>query len=143
MGTITSANAVVMLGAKSLFPTPQQLQGFAADDVFSTEDIDTAEVVMGVDGKMSAGFVFVPVPQSYSLQADSPSISFFEALYQAQQAAKEVYFLFGVVTLSSISRSYVMNNGVLSRYKPASDAKKVLQPRTFRITWESITPTPI
>ena len=36
-----------------------------------------------------------------------------------------------------------MNNGVLSGYKPISDAKKVLQPRKFSITWESVNPLPI
>ena len=92
MSTITSANAVYMLAVTGMFPVPQRLEGFAADDVFDTEALTVAEVVMGVDGRLSAGYTPVPVKQNISLQADSPSIQLFETWYLAQKAAKEVYF---------------------------------------------------
>ena len=141
--TITSATSVYMLSIAGLFAIPQQLQGFAADDVFDTEAINPTEVLMGVDGKMSAGFVFVPVKQSISIQADSDSNTLFEAWFQAQKTAKEAYFAAGIVHLPSINRSYVMTNGVLTSYPSISDAKKVLQPRKYQITWESVLGAPI
>lgn len=143
MPSITSANAVVMIAVTDLFPIPVQLQGFAADDVFDTDTIDPAEVIMGVDGIMSAGFVFVPVKQNFALQADSKSNLIFEAWYLAQQTAREVFFGTGIVHIGSIKRSYVMTNGVLSGYKPIPDAKRVMQPRRFTITWESIVGAPL
>ncbi len=143
MNTITSASAILALSVDGVFPTPVQLQGFAVDDIYDTDAIDPAEVLMGVDGIMSAGFVFVPVKQNYNLQADSPSNFLFEQWYLQQQSVAEVFFANGIITLQSVGRVYVMSKGVLSGYKPAPDAKKVLQPRKYAITWNSVNPAPV
>jgi hypothetical protein len=132
-----------MLAVLGLYTTPQQLQGYDADDIFSTDAIEPAEIKMGVDGKLSAGFIPVAVKQTIVLMADSESNTLFEAWYAAQQAAKEIYFASGIVHLPSVNRSYVMTNGVLSSYAPMADAKKTLQPRKFGITWESVVGAPI
>lgn len=139
--SLTGATAVIQLSIAGLFPTPQQLQGFAADDVFDTDAIESAEVLMGVDGIMSAGFVFVPVPQTYTLQADSPSVFIFDQWWAAQQAAEDTFPASGVVYLTAIGAKYNMTNGVLTSWKPTPDVKKLLQPRKFRITWQRIFPT--
>lgn len=139
-GTITSNNAVLMLAVAGLFAVPQQIQGFSADDVFDTEDVEPAEIQMGVDGHMTAGFVFVPVKQGITLMADSASNDFFEAIYRAQVAAREVYYLSGSVYIPATSKNYTMTRGVMSGYKPMPDAKKVLQPRKFGLTWERVSP---
>ncbi len=141
MANITAANAIVMLGVTKLFNIPVQMQGFSADDVFSTEAIDTAEISMGIDGKLSSGFVFVPVKWSLTLQADSASNQFFDALYAAEKVAREKFLVQGTVTLSSIATIFAMNNGVMTSYPPVPDAKKVLQPRRYQITWESVSPS--
>ncbi len=137
MGTITSANTSFSLGIASVFPVPVPLQGFAADDIFDTDPLESAEVMMGVDGVLSAGFVFVPVKMSITLQADSASNLVFDAWYAAQQAAKEVFSAFGVVIFPTLGTKYALINGILSTYKPTPDAKRVLQPRKFAITWQS------
>jgi hypothetical protein len=49
----------------------------------------------------------------------------------------------GVVTLPGISKKFTMVNGVLTRGKPIPDAKKVLQPQTYEITWEKVLPAPM
>lgn len=141
--SITSANAVLMLSINSLYPVPQQLQGFAADDIFDMGDMSIAETSMGVDGKLSAGFVFVPVPQSITLQADSDSNLIFDAWFAAQKAAREVYRANGIVRLSALGMSYTLTNGVLTGYKPIADAKKMLQPRKYSIVWESVIGAPL
>lgn len=143
MSSITSANSIFMLTIPGLYAVPQQLQGFAAEDIFDTEDIDTSEEYMGADGKLSAGFIFVPVKQSVMLQADSASNALFEAWYAAEQAAREKFFAQAVVQIPSIKRTYLLKNGVLKGYKPIPDAKKVLQPRKFGFVWESVTGAPI
>jgi hypothetical protein len=141
--TLTAANSIIMLTVSGLFLTPQQIQGFAADDIFDTEEIKPTEVVMGVDGKLSAGYVPTPLPQNFTIQADSNSNDFFEAWYQAMKTAKEVFFAGGIIQLPAIGRSYAMVNGVLSSYKPISDGKKILQPRKYQITWESVLGAPL
>lgn len=143
MKSITSANSVLYLSISNLYPVPQQLQGFAADDIFDLGDIAPSEVLMGVDGKLSAGFVHVPIPQGIMLQADSDSNDLFDAWFAAQQAAGEVYFANGIVRLPSVQRSYVLKKGALTGYKPAPDAKKTLQPRKYSITWESFIGAPL
>lgn len=139
-GNLSSANAVIILGITDLFPIAQQIQGFSADDIFSTDPIDTAELVMGVDGKLSAGYVYAMVPQSFTLQADSPSNDFFESWYGAEQVSGNKYSAFGTITLPSIGKVYTMTNGFLSSYPPIADGKKILQPRKYGITWNLITP---
>lgn len=140
--TITSANSVFMLAVANLYPVPQQLQGYAADAAFATDDIEPAETFMGVDGKMSAGFVPVAIPQTISLQADSDSILLFDAWLNAEKAAREIYYASAIISLPAIGREYTLTRGVLTRAKPLPDAKKTLQPVEYRITWESITPIP-
>lgn len=141
--SITSANAVLTLAVDSVFNTPQRLQGFAADDIYDTDTIDPAETVMGVDGVLSAGFVYVPVKQNFALQADSPSISLFDQWYAAQQAAVDIFRASGVIRLPAVGKSYTMNGGVLTGYKSMPDGKKILQPQRFSITWASIVPAPV
>lgn len=139
---ITSADAILMFTQPVLFPTPQQIQGFATDDIYDTDQIKSLEALMGVDGNISFGFVFVPMMQNYALQADSVSVSFFETLFTQQYAAKTAYPVNATIALPSLGKKYVMNNGGLSGYKPTADAKRVLQPMKFQVTWQSILPAP-
>jgi hypothetical protein len=141
--TITSANAIFMLAVTGVFDTPVQLQGFSADDVFDTEAVEPAEIMQGVDGVMSAGFIYVPIKQGITLQADSDSNDLFEEWYRQQQAAVDIFFAQGTVRQPAIGKAYTMTKGVLSTYPSMADAKKVLQPRKFGITWERIEPAPI
>jgi len=138
--SITSANAIVMIGIPALFPVPQQLQGFAADDIFDVDAIDSAEVMMGVDGIQSAGFVFVPIRQNIVLQADSPSAGIFDTWWSFQQQIKDVFFANGNVILKPLATKWTLTKGALVSYKPIPDAKRVLQPRRFTISWQSVQP---
>jgi hypothetical protein len=142
MATITSANAVLTLQQAILFPAPVQMQQFAVDDVFDTENVRSVETLMGVDGVLSFGFVFVAIVQNIALQANSPSNSFFDVLYTQQVAALDVYPLNGTIILPAISTKFTLSNGVLSGYKPTPDGKRTLTPRRFQITWNRIAPAP-
>lgn len=140
MASITAANAIFTLSITGLFPTPQQLQGFAADAVFETEPLQSAEVLMGVDGNLSGGFVNVEVKQGITLQADSPSIAIFDTWWSQQQAAKDVFTASGIITLKSVGTKWAMTKGFLTTYQPIPNAAKLLQPRKFGITWQSVSP---
>jgi hypothetical protein len=127
----------------TLFATPQQLQGFAADDVVTTDPVASVEVLMGVDGILSAGFVYVPIRQMIALQADSSSNAVFDAWWNAMQTTKDVYLAQGVITLTTIQTKYALTNGSLTTYHPIADVKKLLQPRRYGITWQSVSPAPV
>jgi hypothetical protein len=141
MPSITSANAVFQIAVNTVFPIPVQMQGFSADDIFTTNPLETSEVLMGVDGILSAGFVFVPVKQEISLMADSGSATLFDLWFAAQQAAKDVFQAQGIVILPSINLKWSLLNGFLSTYHAIPDARKILQPRRFAITWQSMIPS--
>ena len=136
--TITSANSVFTLVVAGLFPAPVQLRGYASDKAFTTEAVDLAEVQMGVDGRMTAGFVPNPVKQTITLQADSPSKDIFTAVIQAMKTAREVFYISGSISLPSTGESFALTRGILTNAKQIPDAQKVLQPVDYVITWERI-----
>lgn len=140
--SITSANTTLMLSQPLLFPTPQQIQQFATDDIFDIEEIRSVEVSMGVDGVLSGGFVFAEIPFSIALQANSPSNAFFDIWWTQMVAAQDVYSINGTIKLPGISTKFNMTNGFLTGYKPAPGARKTLQPRRYRITFNNIAPVP-
>lgn len=138
--TITSANAVFMLGFTGVYPVAQLLQGFMADAAFAAEAVDTAENVLGVDGIMSSGWIPRMYPQNISIMPDSPSSLIFETVQAAQDTAQEIFQAFGTVQFPATGRKYTLINGVLSNFSPMPEARKVLQGRVFKIVWNSIQP---
>lgn len=143
MPDITSANAVLTLSVTDFLPVPQRIQGFATDDIFSVGRVAPVETMMGIDGNLSAGFLFTEKKMEITLMAGSPSNSFFDAVQQAQEAAVQPLTITGVLTLPSRGKSYNLVNGFMTGYPPTENAKKVLQPRQFEITWENIQASPV
>lgn len=141
--TITSANSVFALRIAGVYDTPQILKGYAADDAFSTSDMSPSEVLMGVDGVMSAGFTPYPLEMNISFQADSPSIKIMDSWIKSMQNSREIFWAYGEITLPSTGLKYTATKGTMTKGKPLPDAKKVLQPVTYTITWESITPSEV
>jgi hypothetical protein len=142
-GNITSADASYVITVGGVFTSPVQLQRFSADDIYGTEPIETGELSMGVDGKLSSGYIFVPIKQTIMLQADSPSNAIFDAWNAAERTLVQKLPAQGIITLRSIGTSWACINGFLTSYLPIPDAKKILQPRKFGITWELIQPAPV
>lgn len=142
-GSISSSNAIIMLQVADLFGTPVQIQGFSADDVFDSPDIEVAEHSMGVDGRLSAGFIFKETEMNITLQADSPSQEFFDEWYNAEQANRDKFVASGTVLLLGPGKKFTLIKGFLKRYKPMPDGKKTLEPRKFGIVWEQIIPAPV
>ena len=140
---LTAADVSISLIVAGLFSNPQTLQGFEVDDIFSTPDVETAETKMGVDGKLSAGWIPAPIMMDIHLQGDSLSVDLFESVYEYEQAARTKLAWSGRVRIPALGKSYVMTNGYLKAYKPSSDAKKILQGRKFGLVWESVLPVPV
>lgn len=142
MGTITSANSVLTLGMKNLFPLPQKIEGYSIDDAWMLQEVETGEHQMGIDGKLASGFTPYPVPLEINLLASSDSNLLFDALIEAERISKEKYELFGSLLVPSINRVAVMSVGYIGKVSLMSAAKKVLQPRKFEITFETVTIAP-
>lgn len=138
MATLTSANSSLVLAIANLYPSPQLIQGYTADDAFMAESLDMAEVVMGVDGIMSSAFIFNPVKMTITLQATSPSIDIFDAWSNFQRGSRELYQANGSIVLPAIGKKYTLTNGVLTSSKLFPDVKKTLQPVAYSLTWESV-----
>lgn len=138
MATITSANSVLSLAINKYFPVPQVIQGFAVDDAFESESVQQSETLMGVDGILSGGKVFVPYKMTIHLQADSPSVFLFDAWRNAQDADADVYAASGSIVLSSTSMVYTLQNGFLTSATPFPAVKKTLTPLVYEITWQRI-----
>lgn len=143
MSTLTAANSVFALAIASLYPAPQILQGYATDDAFAADDIQPAEVMMGVDGKLSGGWVPNPTVITLMFQADSQSLKVFDDWHEAQKAAKELYISSGNIVLQGTGQKYNLTRGILTSFTPMPPAKKVLQPRKMVITFEDCSLAPV
>jgi hypothetical protein len=139
--SLTGANAVITIQQPTLFPQAQQLQGFAADDVTDMPAVKVLEHLMGVDGYLSFGFVFVERMQEITLQADSASNSFFDTINNAQTAIQDVYPLTATIILPGIGLKFNCVNGGLETYKPMPQVQKIFRPRKYMIVWNTVTPS--
>lgn len=137
--TLTGSNAAFILAVRNLF-NPIALQGFGVDDVYSAEGVASSEVLMGVDGNMSAGFVFVPFKQTVTLQGDSDSNDLFDDWHAANITNQDVFFADATIILKAIGKTYTLTKGALTLWAPAPDVKKLIQPRKFEITWQGFSP---
>jgi hypothetical protein len=140
--TLTAANAIIMLGVIGLYDTPRRLQGFSADDVSDLDALAVGEGSMGVDGRLSAGFVFNPINQNITLQADSLSNDFFENWQQAERTQREKYVAFGTILIRSTGKRYTMTRGFLMSSSLMPAIRKTLQPRRYSMTWENVSSGP-
>lgn len=126
-GTLTTANSVLTLTVEALFPQAQRIQGYAADDAFDFENVENGEYSMGIDGNLSAGFVFNEIPFTWTIQADSPSLAMFEQIWNYEVSNRTKLRLDGTLSLPSNGRRYDMVKGYMRQYK-APSGKKILQP---------------
>jgi hypothetical protein len=98
--------------------------------------------MMGVDGFYTAGFVYMPFPQTIVLMADSPSFSIFDQWQAASRGAPNTYWATGTVIMPGINTIYTLTQGVMTKYKPAPDVRRLLQPRRYEIMWGGFSAAP-
>jgi len=142
MSTLTSANSTLALSIAGIFSAPQIIEGYATDDAFETDSVPQSEVMMGVDGKMSAGKVFTPYKMTIHLQPTSASMAMFEIWRNQQDAQTDVFRADGTISIPSIGRNYILKKGYLTAAPAFPSAKKLLSPVAFEITWERIIAAP-
>lgn len=141
--TITSTNSVLMLAVASVATVPQKIEGFSADAAFLFDNVTIAEIVAGIDGNMSAGYVYTPKPQRITVMPNSLSYQLFTLWAQTQDVLREILYANGSISLPSIGFKFTLTKGVLTATKSAPDVAKTLQPIEYTITWESVTVSPL
>jgi hypothetical protein len=126
-GTLTTANASLAATVEALYPSAVPIQGFSADDAWDPDAVENGEYSYGIDGRLSAGFVFNEVPLALTLQADSNSLVYFENTwgYEFSNRTKLQWDL--TITATALGRRYEYKQGYMRSYK-APAGKKILQP---------------
>jgi hypothetical protein len=140
-GTLTTANSTLALTTEALFPAAQRLQGYAADDAFDFDAVENGEYSMGIDGKLSAGFVYNEIPFTITLQADSASLTLFEQIWQYEYTNRTKLQQNLTVTVPAVSKRYNLVNGFMKSYK-APAGKKILQPGVVVFVFNQLQPSP-
>src|ERR1700748_263885 len=104
--TLTTANSTMTMTTEALYTSAQRIQGYAADDAFDFAEVENGEYSMGIDGKLSAGFVFNPIPFTMTLQGDSASLALFENIWQYEYSNRTKLTQDVTVTLPSVAKRY-------------------------------------
>lgn len=125
--TLTVANSTIAVTIEGLYPTSVLLSGYAADNVFEAGEVENGEYSMGIDGRLSKGFVFNQIPFTLTLQADSPSLAVFEEVWQYEVSNRTKLDVGMTVTLPSNGKRYILKDGAVRSYK-APAGQRILQP---------------
>ena len=138
MKTITSANAILILTVEELYPSGVQIEKFASDDAFSSDNVAIAEVRMGVDGQLAAGYTPAPIPFKISLEADSDSIEYLRNIANNQRLNKTTYSITASISIPALGKEFTLINGILTEVPSILNAKKVLEPTQWGFTFEDV-----
>ncbi|RKS87332.1 hypothetical protein DES39_0552 [Orbus hercynius] len=138
---ITAASVIVTLVADELYPTGRVIEGFAEDSLRSLDDLVRTESVMGVDGKLSVGFVYYPVNLTLHLMPDQDGYTVFENIAQVQNTLVAPIYLSMTIVDVSLKRKYTLTKGALTSFAAMPNANRLMQPvdaaMVFeRCTWE-------
>jgi len=136
--SITSTDAVFTLTIPGLYDVPQVIQGYATDEMFDLDAIAKVETQFGIDGKLSQGYVRHPRKMKIKVAADSASQQVFDDWAAAMDLTLAAIPCQGFIVMLSNGTEYSLKNGALTSYRDMPDAKKVLQPQQYEITWESV-----
>lgn len=139
---ITSANSTANMYV-DIFPAGIKFEQYSADGAWTSDTYSVLETRMGVDGKMSAGYTPVEKEVTFTFQANSPTLSKLDILWQTMEVSKTPLFAQISIKLPSIKKEFVLANVVMMNYKLLPDAQKVLEPVDVTFRCESITSVPL
>lgn len=138
--TLTVANSSIVMSVEGLYPSGVTLAGYAADDVFDNPAVENAELSMGIDGKLSAGYVFNPFPVTITLQADSPSLVVFEEIWTREASLRNKLDIGLTFATPANGKRGVFRGGFMTSYQPPN-AKRILQPGVAVFTFARYEPS--
>lgn len=136
--TLTAFNSVLTLNVPALDIIAVQIQGFATDDAFDTPEVKPVEVMVGVDGQKSSGYVAYLVPFTFILQATSTSIDVMDAIQEGINALGDDIAIGMSLESPALGKLWTGTNGSLTSYKPTPQGKKMLGPQKYEITFKKL-----
>lgn len=138
MTTLTVANSAFTILCPAVFAVPQLIQGYATEDAFSVPQFELARAVMGVDAKMSGGFVPAIKELDVVLQADSVSNAVFQRIVGVMEAQREIVFIDATIVMIGQGEVWQFTKGILTKIPALAAAKKTAEARTYQITFENV-----
>ena len=129
-----------MMTCEALYTSPTQLQGYAADDAFEVDAVENGEYSMGIDGRLSAGFVYNPIQMTLTIQADSPSLPIFENIWNYEVTNRTKLEHNWTITTTANGRRYNLTTGFMRSYK-APAGKRILQPAIIQLSFARQSPS--
>lgn len=131
-GTLTVANSSVLMTVEALYPQAVRIQGYSADDAYDPEATENGEYSYGIDGTLSAGFVFNEVPLVLTLQGDSSSLAYYENIWGYEFSNRTKLGIQITISNPAVGKRYEYKNGFMRSYK-APAGKKILQPAVVNL----------
>lgn len=129
---VTSVNTIVTLYAPPVITTPVRLQNFGVDSAVEVNDFTMAEVRMGIDGGLAAGFTPSTKEITVTLEAASPSRTYLEAICMWMETHQQTVNVILTVDQPALKKRYVFETGVMQSGKVMSSVKKTLEPTTWK-----------
>ena len=137
---ITSANSSLRVTIATLYTAGVDVDQYEADRMFETAAVSNAEIVMGADGVMHAGWVPNPVELTINIMPNSNFGGIIDEVYAYENTGKVKLAVNAVLTLKSIGGAvYTFVGGVISNFTPSIAGARTLQGRPITITFESVT----
>lgn len=139
---LTGASAIVTLVVDELYPSGVVIEGFNEDDLMQLDNLTRTEYNMGVDGKLSAGFVYYPIELTLGVMPNHSGYKIFENVAQVQQTLVAPLALSMTIALPGIKRKYTLPNGYVTEFAVMPSVNRLIQPATVglvfeRCTWEN------
>lgn len=140
---VTSCNVKAFMIVQKLFPAGFQVEGFGSDQALSGENIQVTETRRGIDGKMSAGVINQIIPVTITLEANSPTLPFFKAIAEYQDAAKTICPVTLTVSTPATGETTIFTNGVLQTAPSMAQIGRTLEPTQWVFHFESKAAIPV
>lgn len=115
-------------------------EGWSADGMYDYEANQQTETRMSIDGILSGGVVLTPKVMTLKFEANSPTTAFFDAWIQLQVTQRAVLPADAVLTFNNAGKVFAHTKGFLTNAPMVPPANKVLMPRAFQITWQTVVP---
>lgn len=141
--TITTSNLAITLAVEQLYPVAQALEGFAPEEVLTSEDVPITISQQGVDGKKSVGLLRSGRDFSMTFAADSPSLDIFENWRARQNSDGDVLYGSMVVSSKGLKKKFVWNKLTITSMPDIPSAKQKFDNVTIKLNAESCVASPM
>lgn len=130
-GNITAANASAVMTVDEVYPQGFPMESFATDVALEVDAEVLAETRMGIDGRMSAGYVPSIKVVTVTLEPHSASTPYLDRVAARSRNNMEVYNVELVFNVPALKQVWTYSDGVLQTITPTPGIKKTLDPRPF------------